>query len=143
MKPRLAKLERGYTLLELAVATVILGIVVVTAVSLFFSSIRGGGRVEVGSLVKQNGEFALNVMEQLIRNSRGIVSCSSSEISLTAADGENLIFSYDADGGYLASNGARLTSAETVVSSCAFSCDEDETDVRPPIVSVDFSIRQA
>lgn len=137
--------SKGFTLVEMAVAVGLLGMISVAAVALFFSTIRGGGKVSVGTEVKQNGQFAVSTMEQLIRNSLALTSCTNSGVVLQARDGASLTFSCTNIGptGYIASNSARLTSTSVAVTSCGFSCSIDTSGRRPPLISVNFTVRQA
>ena len=137
--------SKGFTLVEMAVAVGIMGMMSIAAVALFLSTIRGGGKVTVGTEVKQNGQFALNSMEQLIRNSLAVESCTNSGVVLTARDGQSLTFSCVNTGpaGYIASNSARLTSANVAVTACGFACSTDPTGQRSTLVTIGFTIQQA
>lgn len=144
---------KGYTLIELVVAVGILGVLAVAATNLFFSAIRGGGKVDVTTEVKQNGQFALSRIEQLTRNSLTVEACAGNEadpeavsVTLTARDRTQLIFSCEevAEGtGYIASNTERLTSDRVVVTECAFWCEGVGDSFRPPLVKAAFTLRQA
>ncbi|MBI2009962.1 MAG: type II secretion system protein [Candidatus Chisholmbacteria bacterium] len=143
----------GYTLLELVVAVGILGALAVAATSLFFSAIRGGGKVDVTTEVKQNGQFALSRIEQLTRNSLTVEACAINQVdpeavsvTLTARDRTQLTFSceVDAEGnGYIASNTERLTSDRVNVTYCAFWCEGVGDSFRPPLVKAAFTLSQA
>ncbi len=145
MRVKKGKLAAGYTLVELIVAIGLLGILAVSATNLFFSAIRGSSKVDAGTEVKQNGQFALSAMEQLIRNSLTLNSCTGTNINITSRDGKEIIFAcvdVGAGSGYIASNSARLTSENVVVTSCSFACSEDVTKLRSPLVTVTFTIQQ-
>ena len=142
-------LSRGYTLLELVVSIGIIGILAVSATALFFSAIRGGGKVDVATEVKQNGQHALNTIEQITRNALD-VNCLGvpDSVTLTARDGNDVTFSCQdiGSGGYIASTSAtlvRLTSQEVEVTACSFSCDEDVDNLRGPLIGVSFTVTQA
>lgn len=141
--------QNGYTLLELIVAMGIMGLLVISATALFFSSIRGGGKVDVTTEVKQNGQFALNTMEQLVRNSVGLAACSPSpqtSLTVTARDGAQLTFSCEDLGletAHIASNSARLTSTSVVVTDCSFVCQPSSGSFAAPLVTMSFRLRQA
>lgn len=139
----------GYTLLELLVVVVILGIIAVGSTSLFLASLRGGGKVQVMTEVKQNGQQAMNAMEQMIRNSLSVTSTcdglASDDIRLVARDSQALTFECldvgVGENGRVASNSARLTSSRVVVTSCSFTCSSNPA--RGPLVTIDFTLRQA
>lgn len=141
---------RGYTLLELMVATAVVGVLAVVATSLFFSVSRGGTKVQVAAEVNQNGEIVLGTMERLIRNSYSVASACTGMASagLTVVDryGREIVFSCEnvgEDDSYIASNGARLTSDRVTVAACEFVCSQDEAGFRPALVGIDFTLRQA
>lgn len=72
------KQKNGFTLIELLVAVAIIsGLGTVLAQS-FFTTTRSNTKVEKLTDVKQNGDYALAVMERLIRNARTLTaSCTS------------------------------------------------------------------
>ena len=143
------KFKGGYTLVELMIATAVIGVLAVVATGLFFATSRGGSKVQVTVEVNQNGEIALGTMGRLVRNSLSVVGCTATEsASLTVVDrnGREIRFSCEeigTDYGYIASNGARLTSENVALSACAFACQEDAEGFRPASVDIDFSLRQA
>lgn len=139
----------GYTLLELMIATAVVGVLAIVATSLFFSVSRGGTKVQVTAEVNQNGEIVLGTMERLIRNAFLVTSCPVTEaasLSLVDRYGRDIILSCEnvgTDNGYIASNSARLTSENVAVSACWFSCTEDQAGFRPPLIEINFTLRQA
>ena len=141
---------KGYTLLEVMVATAVIGVLAVVATNLFFSVSRGGNKVSVTAEVNQNGEVALGTLERLIRNAYSVASVCTGVAanSLTVVDryGRNIVFSCEnvgQDTGYIASNSARLTSENVAVSACSFTCNPDSDGFKPAIIDIDFSLRQA
>lgn len=127
----------------------VLGLLAVSATALFFAAIRGGGKVDVGTNVRQNGQFALSSMQQLTRNALSIDTCvlaPSSSLTMTARDGGQLTFSCQDIGletGHIASNSARLTAQDVVVTACSFTCDAGPNNIRGPLVTISFTVRQA
>lgn len=75
----------GFTLMEIMVTIVILGGLGVVASSSLFSLLRGASKTELVKEIKQNGDYALSVMEIKIRNAHDIVSTcdGSAATSLT------------------------------------------------------------
>lgn len=145
--PYSSRKSSGFTYIELLVVVVILGILMVGMSNLFFSVIRGGGKVDVGTEIKQNGQQALANMETLIRNSDSVSSCSpipGQSIVLTGKDGGTTTLLCDLTNpatGYIASNSARLTSTKAVVTDCTFTCDT--TVGKAPLVGIIFTVTQA
>ena len=140
---------KGYTLLEVMVATAVIGVLAVVATNLFFSVSRGGTKVQVTAEVNQNGQIVLGTMERLIRNSLAVTSaCAGAAAnSLTVVDryARNITFSCENVGGadsYIASNSARLTAENVRVTVCSFTCTEDAGGFRPPLIEIDFTLSQ-
>ncbi len=71
-------MNRGFTVIELLVAVAIIsGLGTILAQS-FFTTTRSNTKVEKLTDVKQNGEYAIAVLERMIRNARTITaSCTS------------------------------------------------------------------
>ena len=64
----------GFTLVETMVVVALLSVVGVMAVEIFFTSLRGGTKAETLKEVKQNGDYAISVMERMIRNAQEVTS---------------------------------------------------------------------
>ena len=64
--------KSGYTLIEILVAIVVLGIVAVIGSQMFFSILKNTAKTRVLAEVKQNGNHALLVMGRMIRNAKRI-----------------------------------------------------------------------
>ena len=63
------KKQKGFTIIEIVVVVGILGVIAVIGTNMFFTVIRGSNKSKNLTTVKQNGEYALSVMERMIRNS--------------------------------------------------------------------------
>lgn len=111
----------GFTLVEIMVVVVVLFTVGVTASQLFFSILKGGSKSTILGAVKQNGDYALSVMERMIRNSTAITSCDVTSLTIQNQDGGTTTFT--CSGTQISSNSASLTSNNVAV-SCAslFNC---------------------
>lgn len=135
--------KTGFTLIEILVATAILGIVAVVGVNMFFSILRGSTKTRVLAEVKQNGNYALNVMERTIRNAKSLESHSEASIEILNPDDESITFSCDDN--KIKMNGENLISDKVEVLNCAgfFTVVEGEEGVRPAEVTIDFRLKQA
>jgi len=142
------KLKSGFTLIETLVVIGILAIIVVVGSSSFFSILKGSTKTKTATLVKQNGDYAMNVMTRMIRNAKGIVgfvpeNYPGPEITIDNPDGETTIFLCDSnDDGSLASNSASLMSSQVKVSDCSsvFNIQYDEEGLEPDVVTIDFTL---
>lgn len=115
----------GFALLEMLVVLSIFGLVVALASQIFFSALRGTVKTEALTRVKQNGNYALSVMQRALRNSKGNIECSDQSVTYSDALGNRTSFSCLGAGGsdgYIASGSARLTGSDVRVSSCVITC---------------------
>lgn len=82
--------ERGYTMMELIMVVGIVALLSLTATALLLASLSGTGKASALAVVKQNGDFAIGVIERLVRDGMG-VSCTTvagfDELTVTDANG--------------------------------------------------------
>lgn len=71
--------RQGFTLIELLVSVAIIAGLGTVLAQAFFTTTRSNTKVERLTDVKQNGEYALAVMERMIRNARSLTATCSSE----------------------------------------------------------------
>jgi len=145
--------NKGFTLVEILVVVGILGIIAVVASTIFFTTLRSSGKTKVLTKVKQNGDYALSVMERLIKDSQEVVTNTDNKIcesgmnylKFKRADGNTIEFGCLEEGtanGRIASNSARLTSSEVKVDSCSFDCSWLGTKFYPKTVTIKFTLSQ-
>jgi len=152
----------GFTLVEILVVVGILGIIAVVASTIFFTTIRSSSKTKTLTKVKENGDYALSVMERLIRDSEEVITNSDNQtcqagmnkIKLLRLDGTTVEFACVNKGtadGQIASNSARLTSSEIKVDSCSFDCScpaaypnciGEGTKFYPKTVTIKFTLSQ-
>lgn len=152
--------QRGFTLIELLVAVAIIsGLGTVLAQS-FFTTTRSAIKVEKLTDVKQNGEYALAIMERMIRNAQTLAaSCTSGGTQATPSaallnpDGNRTTFTCALDGSvtriasvssvgteYLTSSAATLGGASCDTDTLAFTCTSI-ADI-PKNVKITFQLSQ-
>lgn len=100
--------NKGFTLIETLVVISLMGIILVGGGGLFFNIMKGASKAEVEKEVKQNGEYAMAIMERMIKNSKGVTDCSRSE-ELTIENIDGGLTTFSLDDGKIASSGASLT----------------------------------
>lgn len=137
----------GFTLIEILTVVVILAIVAAIGTNMFFTILRGSTKTRVLAEVKQNGGYALNVLERTIRNAKGL-SGGGSSITIINPDDTTTIFScqdINGDGiNEILLDGASLTSDKVNVQGCSiFTVTEGEAGIRPDMVTIDFTLSQA
>lgn len=146
-------LKNGFTLVELLVVTALILIIIGATSQLFFGALRGATKTTITNETRQNGDYALTVMERMIRNAQTINNMttycdgsSQSSISIEGQDGETTVFACPTDplAAYISSNSGQLTSSKVAVdthpSGCSFSCTK--TTSGPAVVNISFSIHQ-
>ncbi|OGV89699.1 hypothetical protein A2Z41_02475 [Microgenomates group bacterium RBG_19FT_COMBO_39_10] len=141
--------KNGFTLIEILVVVGLFGIIAVISSASFFSLLRGSTKAKTASNVKQNGDYALGVMERMIRNARYLEKNSDStpedeqicelgmtKIKIKNPDGGSTEFSCGDD--KISSNSADLISDEIIV-DCSFDCQRQEDgSFKPDVVTIDF-----
>jgi type II secretory pathway pseudopilin PulG len=80
----------GFTLLETLISIGIIASVGILIAQVFFSTTRANTKTELLKDVKQNGQYAIEVMSRLIRSSINIeTACSDTGSTLTSLDVKN------------------------------------------------------
>lgn len=136
-----ARLLNGYTLIELVVVAAILGVIGVVSVSLFLSTLSGGGKSSGTNEVRSNGDFAITQMERMIRNAVRIESCSANSITILNPD--DGITTFTGVGNAIASNSGILTGTNVQLDGgINFSCIEPD-DGSPSSVNISFILNKS
>lgn len=138
--------EYSFTLVELLVVAAIVLLIIGVVSNLFFSALRGATKTTIINEVKQNGDYALSVMERMIRNAASLNSptcpfSSSSNIVITNPDNYQTTFACPSPPNVrIASNSSYLTSDKVAVSGCSFTCFKPTSS--SAMVKITFSIHQ-
>lgn len=99
--------RRGFTLLEIVVSVGVLAIVGVFLTQVFITALKTNSRGEVTREVKQNGDYAVNIMTRMIQNARDIASTcteagsADSSVTITNPDLGSTTFECKSDSGVL------------------------------------------
>lgn len=146
------KIVSGFTLIEVLMVIFVMGILVVVGNNLFFSVLKGSSKAEIEKEAKQSGNYAIGVMERMIRNATSIVDCTSTRIIIKNKDGFVTEFTCASEDGTtkVASNSGRLTGKNLTLnqtlpqnscsgSSLTFNCSLSTT---PPVVSISFTLSE-
>lgn len=130
--------KKGFTLIEILVVIGILAIIVVVGSTSFFNLIKGSTKAKTASLIKQNGDYALEVMTRMIRNARRIDSdCLEGMSDITVMNPDNYPTIFSCAGNSISSNSAELISNQINVESCSFNCQEGSY-FNPDTVTINF-----
>lgn len=145
--------QKGYSLIEL---TVVLGIIAIMGIvfsMVFISIVTGRLKAEIAGEIKENGEYALSTMEQVIRNSKPSPICNGQSVQIQPVDRvppiQSIIFSCSNNALTQTNDGSTIeliNSSRVVVDdaagSCLFTCIPGD-QVRPAGVQIFFRLRQA
>jgi prepilin-type N-terminal cleavage/methylation domain-containing protein len=138
--------QSGFSLIEMLVVVALFAIISMAAVSLFFSTIVGSNSVDAQAVIKENGNYALDIMSYMIRNAQQITACSAGSLTILNRDGGSTQF-YVAPTNQIASNSAarllttsnvRVDPAE-IANPSFFTCTPA---VNPTTVTIKFNIRK-
>jgi len=145
---KIRQTQLGFTMIEMIVVVSILGLVAVMTSGFLLVSLTAAGKAEVVKEVRQNGNYALSVMEGMILNSRGI-GCTSGQntqaVEVTDANGiiTSFICDENEDKKKISSVSGQtidLTSSSVVVSNCHFDCEG--TSGLPVKVHLEFTVQK-
>jgi len=137
--------------LETLVVIGLLAIIVIVGSTSFFNILKTSTKTRVVNVVKQNGDYAMGVMERMIRNAKGIEEVEGyepgevyrgREITIENPDGESTTFSCEG-GSSIASDGASLIGDEVRIgSNCDlfFTVTRGEAGLNPDVVIIQFTL---
>lgn len=153
-------MKKGFTLIELVIAVAIIAGLGTVLVQALFTTTRSSTKVERLTDVKQGGEYALNVIERMVRNARALTAACTEGgtapttfASITNPDGYETTFSCTLSGSvtriasvsafgteYLTSSSVTLGGLTCDADSLVFYCTS-VADV-PKSVKVTFQLSQ-
>jgi len=132
----------GFTLMEIIIVVAVLGVISVIISGILITSLTGSSKAEVIKDVRQNGSYALSVIEGMVINSRS-VSCTTDQI-LTVMDLDGFSTNFFCNNGRIASDSATLnaylTSTNVAVTGCSFTCSVNPGV--PTKVEINFTVSQ-
>lgn len=121
------RLSKGFTIIELVISVVIIAGVSTVIAQTYFAATRSAVRIEAIKDIKQNGDFATNVMTRMIHNAKkGSLVCPpipGDSLTITNPDGGQTTFKCVFDSGVprIASISAILFSKTEYLSSATLS----------------------
>ncbi len=142
--------SRGFSLIEMMIVISIMGVVAVIASGFLLVSLTASHKAEITKEVRQNGNYALSVMEGMILNSLS-VGCTDPSPTVKALNVRNIdegvtSFLCDEEAGRISSVSAGiggsvfLTGTNVKVQDCAFNCVKELG--RPAVIEINFNVSQ-
>jgi prepilin-type N-terminal cleavage/methylation domain-containing protein len=126
--------KSGFTLIEMLVVISLVVIIALIAGNIFFTTVRSSTKTRLSTDLKQKGNYALTLMERMIRQASEINDCQTDEIEITYLDEQTTTFS--CSGGEIASNSANLAVLTDGVADCSSFIDCSNL----PEVAISFSL---
>jgi len=143
------KNDAGFTLIELLVTVVVLGLIMTAVVGVFLTTIKAGKKADAIAEVKENGDYALGLMERVLRNAEEIKKCDPELIEFRLPDDNpsdpNWGFLYgqsEPGGNYqIFSNNGALTNRDLMATGLSFACDGDPEKKEPvKTITISFTL---
>lgn len=152
-------MKKGFTLVELLVIVALVGIIGAATTQVFIIGFKSQGKGEIVKEVKQNGDYAISVIERMVRNAVDFGSQACNEnltsLSIINPDGYTTIFDCSLTNKNIASvsvlptttpgatpTGIPLISNKVAISSCNFRVVCPTPPLSPKYVFVDFVVTQ-
>jgi len=147
--------QKGFSLVELLVAIVIIGFLVIVLSRSLISTLRSNMKAEVVKEVKENGDYVMEYIGRIIRNAKSVTIDGNVCRSGVNFGGFNTILATDLDDNpttiscsagqiTVRSNviisDSTLTSETVTANNCAFSCTTNAGS--PTVVEVSLNLRQ-
>ncbi len=139
----------GFTLIELLVVVAVFMILALLVTNSLFSILKSNTKANIMKEIRQNGAYALDVMDKAISGGRKIEECTPSTLKITNIDNQQITFSCLSQpvGGLtqisLASDSARLTSTNITLEECnIFTCEEIRPGEGFGKIAVSFTLKQ-
>jgi len=129
----------GFTLIEVLVFISILVVILTICFSLLLITFNGSSKNDALKEVKQNGEFALSVMERFAVSAKKVECTVNNTLQITMLDNSSTVFSC-ADN-KISSNSSSLTDSNVSVSGCVFVCTINEGS--PAMVGIGYTVEVA
>ncbi len=139
--------KRGFSIIELIIVVGLIAILMLAISSSMLMSIISSTRIRTATKTKQAGNYALDQIQTLIRNSKDIVGCNSDVVTVINQDGTDSIISLV---------GARLSAGQdvyltpvgtTTTTTSLFTClpsdTTEATENKTNLIKVSFNLQDS
>jgi prepilin-type N-terminal cleavage/methylation domain-containing protein len=125
----------GFTLIELLVVLSLVALITVAAGNIFYSTLRTNTKTQVSANLKQKGNYALAVMERMIREAKEIPVCQDRQLTLVYKDDLTTTFS-------CSSSQIASSSAHSSVLVSPIDCANFDFTCNLPQVGINFTLNR-
>lgn len=116
------KLNAGFSLIEMLVVITLLVVLSMIGTNLFLGTLTGSNKTSIGLSLKQQGEYAMTQMINMIRGATRIETCAVSEITIRNPDDQTTQFTLE-DNRIASNSGFYLTGNDVYVTQGpSFTC---------------------
>lgn len=149
-------MKKGFTLVELLVVVALVGIIGIITTQVFIIGFKSQGKGEIVKEVKQNGDYAISVIETMVENAADfsadqVCNQDGKTLSIVNQDSFTTVFdcsaltsisSVSATIPGVTPTGIPLTSNKVTLSACNFRVVCPTPPLSPKYVFVDFTLTQ-
>jgi prepilin-type N-terminal cleavage/methylation domain-containing protein len=137
---RRRQVEAGMSLIEILIVVAIFAVLGVITTNSLLLTLRGARKSESVQKVRENLNYSLTVIERQLRGALSVNSCPfSNQQTITYKDLNNVQTTLSCSSvgvnGYIASGSARLTADDISITTCSFTCTQNDQN-SPPVISV-------
>ncbi len=139
--------KKGFSLIELIIVIGLIAMLMLAISSSLLMSIISSNRIRKATATKQAGNYALDQMQSLIRNSKDITVCNSSSVTVTNSDGSDSIIELK-EGRLVINTTNYLTPSNVVVNTSAlFTCYPVDTtplsNAKSNLIKIVFTLQDS
>lgn len=87
-------MKNGFSLIELLIVVALLGIIMVGVSQLLATSLSSTSKATASQQVKENGQFALGMMERTVRRARRVTTCAGATLIVDVPDTAGTVVTY-------------------------------------------------
>lgn len=114
------KTLKGFSIVEILTVITVFVLLISVANQAFFTSLKGQSKTDVSVKVKQSANYAISFMERSLHSAQSVSSCTETSIVYLDSNGNQQTFS--CQNGMIYSSSNALTSSDSNVTNCVFSC---------------------
>jgi prepilin-type N-terminal cleavage/methylation domain-containing protein len=134
--------KRGFSLVELIVVVGLLSLLMIAISSTSLMSVITSSRIRTATKVKQAGNYAVDQMSLLLRNTKSVVSCDTNLSTITFINQDGGTTTLALESTQIASNsGTYLTPSSQTVSNFSLTCLPSDTI--PSLVKISFDLKDS